>query len=256
MGSLYDDGWRQGTVFEADLPLVAVVLGPSGNPEIMQRSHNRWVVASQDCDLDSADSADPEPCIEVRPVYTEFPPMDWGIRSHRLLLTENGYVISARPRLHVAPAVLTALATQGAPRWAIDDARRDAFATWLGLRYDRPALPPHLVPLARRISDEVTRRRRRATAVRVRDVLMQFDEEAEPVRFSLFAVLAAGTDEQAVRAWLADIATSVPADLGVADRIEAATADGIAFSVVETSYAADVTKLTWRPGEPGPEGAT
>ncbi len=56
--------------------------------------------------------------------------------------------------------------------------------------------------------------------------------------------------------WLAEVGTSIPTDLGVADRIEAATADGIAYSVIETSYATDATQLTWRPGQPGPEGAT
>jgi hypothetical protein len=189
MVSLYDDGWRQGTIFEADLPLVAITLGSSGSPEPMRSSHRKWVVASQDCDLDSADAPEPEPCIELRPVYTETPPTDWGIRSQRLLLTPRDYVLSSSPRLHVSPAVLTSLADQAIARHQVDEDRRRAFTRWLGLRYDRPAVPPHLLPLARRLSDEVAKRRHRSKAARVRDVLMQFDDEAEPVRFSLFAVL-------------------------------------------------------------------
>lgn len=74
--------------------------------------------------------------------------------------------------------------------------------------------------------------------------------------FSLFAVLDNAHDEGAVRKWLAEVALSMPDDLGVADQLEAATADGIAFSTVEQSYAADVTQVTWRPGRPGSEGAT
>ncbi len=256
MTSLYDDGWRQGTIFDADLPLAAVVVGLSGDPEPASNSHPRWVVASQDCDLDGADVAEAEPCIEVRPIYSQTPPTDWGIRSQRLLLTEHDYVVSARPRLHISPAVLTTLARRGAARRQIEADRRRAFARWLGLRYDRPAVPPHLVPLARAISDEVARRSHRSTAARVRDVLMQFDDEADPVRFSMFAILDAESDEEEVRVWLAEVSTAIPNDLGIADRIEAATADGIAYSVIETSYSADVTQVTWRRGQTGPEGAT
>ena len=256
MTSLYDDGWRQGSIFESNLPLPAVMQGASGRPELTQATHGRWVVASQDCDLDRAASGETEPCIELRPVYTETPPADWGIRSARLLLTTHDYVISATPRLHVAPATLTALLQGDVSLRDPGTDRRRAFTTWLGLRYDRPAVPAHLVPLARRISNEVAQHRHRPVAAHVRDVLMQFDDSTSPVRFSLFAVLDNATDEDPVRKWLAEVAVSVPNDLGIADQLEAATADGIAFSTIEQSYAADVTQVTWRPGQPGPDGAT
>ena len=55
---------------------------------------------------------------------------------------------------------------------------------------------------------------------------MQFDDSGHPVRFSLFAVLERADDEQEAREWLSEIARAIPADLGVADQIEAATADG------------------------------
>jgi hypothetical protein len=45
-------------------------------------------------------------------------------------------------------------------------------------------------------------------------------------------------------------------ELGVADRIEAASADGIALSTIEASYSADVSQVTWRRSQPDPEGAT
>ena len=84
---------------------------------------------------------------------------------------------------------------------------------------------------------------------------MQFDDAGDPVRYSLFAVLDDPADEGEVRAWLARIAQAVPTGLGVADQIEAASADGIAFSTIETSYSADVSQVTWRRGRPDPEGA-
>jgi hypothetical protein len=134
-------------------------------------------------------------------------------------------------------------------------ARSRAFAIWLGLRYDRPALEPHLVPLAKRIAEEVRHRQGRPTAARVRDVLMQFDDSSEPVRYSLFAVVDDEQDAEAVREWLAGIASRVPAELGIGDELEAAPAERISLQLIEQSYAADVTQLTWRPGQPEPEGA-
>jgi hypothetical protein len=116
-------------------------------------------------------------------------------------------------------------------------------------------VPPKLLPLAKRIAHEVQRRRHRAMAARVRDVLMQLDPTQDPVRFSLYAVLVDPADEVDVRSWLATVATGVPAELGVADVLEAAPATRISLHLVETSYSADVTALTWRPNRPDPEGA-
>jgi hypothetical protein len=90
----------------------------------------------------------------------------------------------------------------------------------------------------------------------VRDILMQFDESATPVRFSLFAILDDSADEEAIRMTLADVGMNIAVDLGILERIEATTADGIAFSTIENSYAADVSRITWPPNRPDPDGAT
>jgi hypothetical protein len=256
MASLYSAGWRQGSLFAVTLPLDYVVLDSNGLPAREQTEHDLWAVATQDCDLDSAETDSAEPLIELRPVYTDDPPADWGIRSSRFLLTDTEYLWSQGPRTTVCPAVLTALLGAGHARRDLPAGRWLPFVTWLGLRYDRPAVPPELVPLARRIADEVRRRQNRPTAMRVRDVLMQFADDDGQVRFSLYAVLEQSGDEDVVRGWLADIAMRIPTELGVADVIEAAPATGISFHLIETSYAADVTQLTWRPNQPEPEGAT
>ena len=177
-----------------------------------------------------------------------------GIRSAKLRLTDREYVEANSPRVTVAPNVLTAALEPAATRRDLSFARRQGFTTWLGLRYDRPAVPEHLVSLAQRIGKEVARPEHRTIAARVRDVLMQFDDADNPVRYSLFAVLDDPADEQDVRAWLARVSQAVPTDLGVANKIEAADASGIAFSTIETSYAADVSLVTWRREQPEPEG--
>jgi hypothetical protein len=255
MASLYAAGWRQGSIFLAPLPLDGVVLSAEDRPIREQQDHGRWAVATQDCDLDFTEADEHEPSIELRAVYTDDPPTDWGLRSFRLLLTDTEYVVSQGPRTVVSAAVLTAILAARKERRDIAEHRAWAFKLWLGLRYDRPAVPHALVPLARRIATEVQRRQNRPTALLVRDVLMQFDETSDPPRFSLFAVLDSPGEEQQVREWLAGIAIRVPQELGLADELEAAPATGTTLHLIETSYAADVAQLTWRRNQPEPEGA-
>lgn len=40
MASLYEQGWRQGSILEATLPFDAVILGPTGHPERCQGEHS------------------------------------------------------------------------------------------------------------------------------------------------------------------------------------------------------------------------
>jgi hypothetical protein len=126
-------------------------------------------------------------------------------------------------------AVLTAALEPPTSRDAVlPDARAVAFKTWLGLRYDRPAVPPELVDVAKKIAADVRRNKRRPMGDLVRDVLMQFNEASTPPRF-----LALRNHR---------------AHLGVAHIIEVATADRVSLTLIETSYAADVTQLTWGRG--------
>jgi len=256
MASLYDEAWRQGTIFEAVLPLDSVVLGESsGRPERRPDMHTRWVIATQDCDLDQTTTAEAEPTIELRPVFTEDLPQDWGLRSARLRLSERDYVRSASPRTLVSAAVLTALKADSVAITQIGFQRRRAFTIWLGKRYDRPAVPPGLVPLAKQIAEVVNAKRNRPAGASVRDVLMQFDESVSPPRFSLFAIVEKDSDERDIRTWLAGVALEIPSHLGLLDQIQAATAGGISLELIETSYSADVTQVTWRSNNPDPDGA-
>ncbi len=221
----------------------AVVIGQDGLPEVLTEQHRDWVVASQDCDLDFAEADSNDATIELRPVFSEDPPDNWGIRSHFLRLDETRYVLAGVARCHVAPSVLVHFEAER--EGPLSDIRTRAFTTWLGLRYDRPAIPDSLLSLAEKIADEVQRKRRRAIGERVRDVLMQFDESESPPHYSLFAVVEDESDVDEVRAWLADIGLSVPAELGVGDEFEAATPDQVSLTLIETSYPANVSQLTW-----------
>jgi hypothetical protein len=107
------------------------------------------------------------------------------------------------------------------------------------------------VDLAHSIGQEIANLRSGAHAVR--DILMQFDASRTPPRYSLYAVLSDGADADEVRAWLAEVALRVPQELGIGDVFEARPATGISLHLVETSFSADVTQITW--GKRPPRGA-
>ena len=87
-------------------------------------------------------------------------------------------------------------------------------------------------------------------------MLVQVDaDHFTPPRYSLYGIVLNEADSADVRRWLADVATRVRIELGVSDEIEAATTAGVSLELIETSYAADVTQITWRRSRPEPEGA-
>lgn len=251
--SLYGEGWRQGSVFHAELPLDTVVMQGEAIGRETTGPHGVWVVAEQDCNLAGTDADETGARIEVRPVYMRDPPTDWGIRSRRFRLDDAGrYLQDQTPRVLVSPAVLTSAAATREP--PLPSARALAFKTWLGLRYDRPAVPDRLIPLAKSIAEMLRRPGGRLVAARVRDVLMQFDESQSPPQFALFAVLDDGADAAEVRAWLATAALAVSHELGVGVSFEVGTSAETSLYLLETSYAADASQLTWSGREP--QGAT
>ncbi len=247
--SLYARGWRQGALLHARLPLTGLEIR-DGAVQPVSIDCDTWLVASQDCDLARVTTDRPEAVVELRRVHEGDAPTDWGIRSRRLRLDQDRYLSADDPHLHVSPALLASVEQSRGLR--LPEPRVAAVKTWLGLRYDRPAVPDALVPLARRISDEVAGADSERAMV-VRDVLMQFDDSTTPPRYSLFAIIENPGEEEAIRLWLAEIARRVPRNLGIADQIEAATADETSFGLVESAYAADVTQMTW--GGMEPEGA-
>jgi hypothetical protein len=121
--------------------------------------------------------------------------------------------------------------------------------TWLGKRYDRPAVPDEITDLARHIASAITVHRGNPIVRGIRDVLWQY-ELADPPRFSLYAVLEEEADPGGAREWLATVALEIPADVGVADEIEATDARRTSLYLIENSYSADVSDLTWRGGTP------
>lgn len=170
-----------------------------------------------------------------------------GLLRHRLPVTwlewSQGSGIVQRGTEHE----LWVVATQDCDLDALDEAVK--LKTWLGRRYDRPAVPPEVVDLRRAIAAAVKGHRVGDVAARVRDMLWQF-EPGEPPLFSLYAVVEDEGIRDQARQWLTTVGLSVPRELGVPVVMEAATAERISLRLIETSYSADVSDLTWGRGEP------
>ena len=244
--TLHERGWRQGSVFAADLAVHDQVL-VDGIATSVPRSFALWVVASQDCDLDGSEVDDNNPGIEIRPAVpngADFD-VDWGIRSRYLRLSAEIHVRADTPRLLISPKALHGF--EVGRREKLTDSRALAFKTWLGLRYDRPAVPSDLVELAKAIAQAVKSARSADVADQTHDVLMQFDASRTPPWYFLAAVITTDADADAVRAWLARAALSVPAELGVMGADPAAVPKtAISLDFIEQSYSADLSGITWR----------
>lgn len=253
MAYLYDLGWRQGSLLRYPLVFSTIHANAAAHISTAQDTHGLWVVVTQDCDLAIADEIYDEAIIELRPIYQDAKSRPSGIRSRELLLMDRSsfFLRAQSPRAMVSPASLVA-ATRSSPLNLENPLREHEVTrlkTWVGKRYDRPAVPEELVPLARNIAAAVEMHGKDAIVPGIRDILWQAQISIPP-RFSLYAVLADDTDAGQAREWLGKLAMEVPADIGIADEIEVATASGISLHLIETSYSADVSDITWRRGNP------
>jgi hypothetical protein len=248
--TLYELGWRQGSIFRATLSHRSFGLGVEDEVRPIDLDHELWVVASQDCDLNALTLSDKRPLIELRPGHEGEQPQDWGIRSRRVRLTDEVHVNADDPHVHLSANVLASYASDIS---VVHPERALAFKTWLGLRYDRPAVPTKAVPLAVAIAEQARRHRDTSLTSEVHDLLVQFDLDLAPPRYVLVAIVAKGADRDGVRTWLAKVAASVPAELGVAQQLQVASKSEASIELLENSYAADVTQITWRSS--GPTGA-
>ncbi|MGW2226600.1 hypothetical protein [Streptomyces formicae] len=248
--SLFDAGWRQGSLLECELPLSAIIVNPEGIPQTTSRQQGFWVLVTQDCDLSGFSVTSNEPTVELRPVYREDPPSDWGIRARRLLLADDIFLISEAPRLTVSPAALMQLRECMLP--TLDDGRLVALKTWLGLRYDRPAVPPELVELMKAVAKAFNRPRGPLQG-KVHDILVEVEEADNPL-FGVFVVITEDVDPEAVRSWAAGRISDVPGELGVLETLEVGTRAEVSLELLENSYSADLSQITWGKSN-GPLGA-
>jgi hypothetical protein len=250
MTRLYDRGWRQGTVFNLDVTTISSTL-VDGGLQAISETHGLWVVSSQDCDVAQVDANSTACCIEIRQVKEGDPGSGLGIRSRMLRLSDDLYVDAGTPRALVAPALLTELAM--VRLWEPDASRARAFKTWLGRRYDRPAVQDEELELAHAIAKALREHRTQPIADETHDVLMQIG--ADSPSYSLFAVVTPACDRRGALEWLTRAALAVDPELGVmAQEPLVLTKAQLSLELLEQSYSADLSDVSW--GGSPPRGAT
>lgn len=254
MATLYDADWRQGSYLRHSLTMSDVLTNSSMGVVTRSTEHDLWMVVTQDCDLDGVDESDELPLIELRSVYDDGDTgRVRGLRSREFRPSPDAtrYLQAQSARLMISPAALSACL------WANPQARENVLTaddraklkTWLGKRYDRAAVPRELVPLGGAIAEAVKMNRKADVVPGIRDILWQAEAHT-PQRYSLFAILENGATEDAARKWLVRVSLSIKQELGIVDEVEAATADRISLKLLETSYGADVSDITWSKGRP------
>lgn len=216
-------------------------------------------MAQQDGDLAWRAVAGTDTLVELRAVLYDDPPTNWGIRDLRFRLDTSGaYLHTDEPAVRVTPDVVINAEHLSCPH--PDLARR--LKTWLGLRYDRPAIPQEFVDLADDIAKRLRRPGNKPSEERVRDILATFRRGNDGVaEYSLVAVVPydeAAADPallDATRDWLSGVVLNVPARLGLPVDIEARTDEQISLAFIERSFSLDVSQVSWPETSPGPLGA-
>lgn len=171
--TLYEAGWRQGSVFKLEGAAVyfnkilnGATLG-AGN-KLVKR--NQWlVVTSQECDIVAPD--DKEPYIEAMVCRKESANHVNNIRNKSArsfaVDPDNCIVANAPYKLQLDKGLLLGVTPQP---WPSTDENFDLFVRWLATRYDRPS-----------VSDEIVK----VFDNPVRDVLEQLAED-QPVVWDVF----------------------------------------------------------------------
>ncbi len=251
MARLYSLGWRQGSRLDADLTVGGLILTLEVSLVGRAETHGRWVIATQDCDLAAWDEDRPEPLVELRPrVVLGSQSQDWGIRSRVLRIDDHECVISDEPPIRLSPAALVNVAKQNPQPGPLTPGRIVALKTWLGLRYDRPAVPEHLVGLAKAIAKRTRRTSPPNLVSDLHDVLMQFNDQVSPPTFFLFAVVWDAGDKEAARRWLFGAGSAVASDTGILAGVDAGYRSEVSLELLETSYSADLGQLSWQGPDP------
>lgn len=181
MASLHEGGWRQGSLLSAPLQVVSYHTNSElpSRPLPREFRHDVWCVVTQNCDLDALEEAIDEAAVELRPVFESNEGIVSGIRSRKVRLRNGSqqYLDAQSNRVMISPALPTTLhiANPDVPSNPLTDHELLRLQTWLGRRYDRPAVPPQFGTLAKHIAAAVKMHKKDPVVRHTRDVLCQFE---------------------------------------------------------------------------------
>lgn len=235
MTSLYRRGWRQGSLLRAQL--TCNILDAAG--EMVPQAFEEWVLVTQECDLDWLDETALDPLVELRPVYENTGGYSVGVRSEVFVFDQSRLLHAQSPRLMVTPRALAALIREA---FDLPPRRARLLKTWLGLRYDRPAVPDEFLTLSKAVAEAV-KARRGDIADAVLDVLLRL-ESGEPPAAGLYAITENDVNHDRVEKWLQSVAQAIPPQTGYVKETVPATVHQVSLWMIQNTYSADLTQLS------------
>lgn len=240
--SLYQEGWRQGALIRASLE--AYYLDCDGSATVTKSvNHELWLLATQDCDLAQTKSSNTSRQFELRPVYAQDANdrLD-GIRTRSVSVREGLVLRADSPRLTLTARALNTFKEQREDDLPVE--RRAEIKAWLGLRYDRSAVPERFEELARMLKEKYIAGVPTHLATVLRDVWVYFESETQ-VRLFFIMRDAEEARRDEVLDWADDIAGQLLDDQGVVvvDR-QAETSKGTSLWVLQNYYGLDSTDLS------------
>jgi hypothetical protein len=239
--SLHAEGWRQGSLIRETLSVHFIDLHDGA---VVDRSEqfDLWLLATQDCDLDQTPCTNSTRQFELRPVLarTRDDKLD-GLRSRTILVKGELVLRSDSKKLTLSARALNSF--KGRREDDLDEERRVQIKTWLGLRYDRPAVPTPFVPLGFRLKTAFIDDLPERFIGVVRDVWVYF-ETAREVR--IFVILVDVHENRAddIRDWVADVAATLSDESIIVREQHVEGPNRTPLSVLQTYYGLGLAELS------------
>jgi hypothetical protein len=125
----------------------------------------------------------------------------------------------------------------------LDEERRVQIKTWLGLRYDRPAIPTPFVSLGERLKKAYLDDLPIEFIGIVRDVWVYFENEHEVRIFVILVDVQKGRADD-VRDWVADVAATLSDENIAVRELHVEGPDRTPLSVLQTYYGLGLAELS------------
>jgi hypothetical protein len=244
--NLHSEGWRQGSLIAAALHTLTLDADDAGRLTSKEQEFDMWMLCSQDCDLANTGTTNATREFELRPVYHHTGKKVDGIRSRVARVTNDRVLNSDSPRLTLTARALQALLPSRLDN--VGDTRRRELKTWLGLRYDRPAVPEAFVETQKTLAGVFFAGVPADLDGMLRDILIYYESASE---IRVFAVLKPNADREVVIDWLDAVIQGLSErhQIAVIER-NAEPAARTPLLVIETYFGLDSAELSSTSEEP------
>lgn len=239
--SLHAEGWRQGSLIRETMTVHYLDLH-EGTVVDRDEQFGLWLLATQDCDLAQTPHTNSTRQFELRPVLprTNDDKLD-GLRSRTILVKDDLVLRSDSKKLTLTARALNRLKEQREDD--LDEDRRVQIKTWLGLRYDRPAVPEQFEQFGKRLKKAFIDDLPDELVGVVRDVWVYFEDD-HTARLFVILVDVQKHLAQDVRDWVDDVIGNLNDEGIVVLERQVEGPDRTTLSILQTYYGLGLAELS------------